>query len=416
LRNVEQIKREPTDLNEPARLRKDEPNREMAGPIRINALGRVLALSLISLLVSASSVMGQADASVPAADSSTPAVPDAGWPDMSAFLDKKYGFLPVGTLITEPAVGLGGALGLTFINAPLSSGTPDITFVGGMGTVNGSKGAFGGDMRHWFDRRLETRAAIVYATVNLDFYGVGEDPILVGNPLAYNLKPAGGLLEARYRVGSSPIWVGLSYAYAKTLVAFEAEAGTAGVPEHSRTSKMGGIGPSLTLDRCDNFFTPTRGSYVEATANIFGPALGGDEKFQRSQITAIQYVPLPRALFVGVRAQAAASSEDTPFYFRPFIYQRGVPAMRYLGEEMAQIEVELRWQFWNRFSAVGFGGTGAAWVDDEDVDSPTTVTAGGAGFRYELARKYGIHMGVDVAFGPDGPAFYVQWGSAWIRR
>jgi hypothetical protein len=40
---------------------------------------------------------------------------------------------------------------------------------------------------------------------------------------------------------------------------------------------------------------------------------------------------------------------------------------------------------------------------------------GGAGFRYELARKYGLHMGVDVATGPAGQAMYVQFGSAWMR-
>lgn len=107
------------DLNEPTRLRTDEPNRDMAGQIRINALGRALALSLIGLLVSTSSVTGQAAGANPAAaDSSTPATRDDGWLDMSVFLDKKRGFLPVATLITEPALGLGGALGLAFINAP----------------------------------------------------------------------------------------------------------------------------------------------------------------------------------------------------------------------------------------------------------------------------------------------------------
>jgi glucose/arabinose dehydrogenase len=53
--------------------------------------------------------------------------------------------------------------------------------------------------------------------------------------------------------------------------------------------------------------------------------------------------------------------------------------------------------------------------DFERIDNPLTVVTGGAGFRYELASKYGLHMGVDVAFGPDGPAFYVQFGSAWMR-
>jgi len=35
------------------------------------------------------------------------------------------------------------------------------------------------------------------------------------------------------------------------------------------------------------------------------------------------------------------------------------------------------------------------------------------GFRSELAREYGLHMGVDVAFGPNAPVVDVQFGSAW---
>jgi hypothetical protein len=41
--------------------------------------------------------------------------------------------------------------------------------------------------------------------------------------------------------------------------------------------------------------------------------------------------------------------------------------------------------------------------------------AGGWAFIDELARKCGVHMGVDVAFGPDAPVIYVQFGSAWMR-
>jgi hypothetical protein len=44
-----------------------------------------------------------------------------------------------------------------------------------------------------------------------------------------------------------------------------------------------------------------------------------------------------------------------------------------------------------------------------------TVVTGGTGFRYELARKYGIHMGLDVAFGPDNTAIFIQVGSAWAK-
>jgi len=37
------------------------------------------------------------------------------------------------------------------------------------------------------------------------------------------------------------------------------------------------------------------------------------------------------------------------------------------------------------------------------------------GFRYLIAREHGLHMGVDLARGPDGWAVYVVFGSAWLR-
>jgi hypothetical protein len=52
-----------------------------------------------------------------------------------------------------------------------------------------------------------------------------------------------------------------------------------------------------------------------------------------------------------------------PFYLRPFISLRGAPIMRYQGDEVAQLEAELRWQFWQRFSVVGFAiQVGGAWA------------------------------------------------------
>lgn len=89
--------------------------------------------------------------------------------------------------------------------------------------------------------------------------------------------------------------------------------------------------------------------------------------------------------------------------------------MRYQGDEIAQLEAELRWQFWKRFSLVGFAGAGAAWNDLEHFDDTQKIVTGGVGFRYELARKYGIHIGLDLAFGPDNRAVYIQVGSAWAR-
>lgn len=277
-------------------------------------------------------------------------------------------------------------------------------------------GGFRGDLRHWKGDRLQTLAGVLYASANLDFYGIGDEPTL-GHGLRYNLEPKGFLLRAKYRIGPrARTWAGLGYMYSATDVAFDAPETTLGLPAYDKSTNLGGITPSLTFDSRDNFFTPLKGTYFDVTGRFFGPALGGDDVFENASICVIQYVPLGPKLFMGVRGDAKASFGDAPFYMLPFVSLRGAPVLRYQGEAVAQGELELRWQCWGRFSLVGFGGLGAAWSDFNHLEAGhRTIETGGAGFRYELARRYGIHGGVDLAFGPDETAIYVQMGSAWAK-
>lgn len=387
------------------------------------AAGRSPAGMLLGMVLFTVSAVGQ-QVSGNSADQTAPASKfrsaEAGNLDVSGFLDEPYGFLPIAMPITEPAVGYGGAGALAFISNPdvrdrSDLARPNITAVGGMGTQNGSWGALAGDSRHWLDDRVQTLVGIVYASIHLDYYGVGDDPVLSEEPLGYNLQPKGGAAETKYRIGDSRAWIGLLYAYAATDLRFDAPVGTPGLPSFRSRSNVGGLTPSFTFDTRDNIFTPTRGTYLGASASLFSPALGGDDDFQRVQLQGMQYWPLKPKLFLGTRAQVSAGFGDTPFYLRPFIYMRGVPLMRYQGEEMAQIETELRWQFWRQFSLVGFVGGGLVWTGLERLERTRAVPAGGVGFRYEVSRKYGIHMGLDVAVGPADPAIYIQVGSAWAR-
>jgi hypothetical protein len=353
-----------------------------------------------------------------ASESTEPA--DDGWPDLSAFLDEKYGFLPLLMPITEPAIGYGAALGGAFLSKPLGAiraglGRPNITSGMGFATANGSWGGAFADMRYWLDDRVQTLFNVVYADVNLDYYGIGKDSAFADHPQRYALNPFAVSLQAKYRFGDTRIWGGLAYTFAVTQVSFDASTSAAPLPSFDRTTRIGGLTPLASFDTRDSLFTPLRGTFVEFAFGFFGKALGGENTYENTSLVAIQYFPLPFNLFLGLRGDAAATFGDAPFYVRPFIHMRGVPVMRYQGEEIAQGEVELRWQFWRRFSLVAFGGVGCAWNHFEKLDNSQAVVAGGPGFRYELARQHGIHMGIDVGFSRDTTAFYVQVGNAWLR-
>jgi hypothetical protein len=370
----------------------------------------------------ASPPAAEGEASQPAA-TNTPSKfysADDGWLDVSKFLDEKYGFMPLVIPITEPAVGYGAAVGLVFIDKPLGQaqagyGRPNITAVGGMGTENGTRDVMAGDMRHWMGDRLQTLVGVVHASVNLDFYGIGRDNDLKDHPQSYNLEPVAGLARAKYRIGGSKYWAGLAYALATTDITFDTPGAVPGLPDLQKVSRVGGLAPTVSYDSRDNMFTPRTGAFIELTTGFFAPAFGGDSEFQRHNLVAMQFLPLHDDVLLGVRGDATVSTGDVPFYMRPFISLRGAPVMRYQGDEVAQAEAEVRWQCWKRFSVVGFAGYGAAWNDFTRVDNTRTVVTGGAGFRYEIAREYGLHMGMDLAFGPDVTAIYIQFGSAWAR-
>ena len=78
--------------------------------------------------------------------------------------------------------------------------------------------------------------------------------------------------------------------------------------------------------------------------------------------------------------------------------------------------MEARWQFYGRWSVVPFAGVGTTWLSHSLSNSNgQSVGSGGIGFRYELASKFGLHAGLDLANSPGTNAVYIQVGSAWFR-
>ena len=94
---------------------------------------------------------------------------------------------------------------------------------------------------------------------------------------------------------------------------------------------------------------------------------------------------------------------------------RGVPAMRYQAEKTMVVETEWRGFVYHRWSLVGFVGTGKAFNKYSDFKDAKWIYSYGAGFRYELAKKYGLHAGTDFAWSNDDFGFYIVFGTYWRK-
>ena len=112
--------------------------------------------------------------------------------------------------------------------------------------------------------------------------------------------------------------------------------------------------------------------------------------------------------------QGQTVSGDVPFFGYPFVQLRGIPAMRYQGEEVFVGELEYLWGLTPRWTLVLFGGVGKATAIEDFFTGDEDVGAGGAGVRYRLARKQGLQAGFDIARGPEDTSFYITVGSAWF--
>jgi len=346
--------------------------------------------------------------------------PADGQFDVGPVLERASGFLPLPIIVTEPAVGFGGGIAAMFLRPRRELGKegyarPDLSLVGGVFTENGTRMAMVGDSTLWLEGRLKTTVGGIGGYLNLDMYGLGATPGEQDDAVRYTLAMSGAMAQLDWQLApSSPWWIGMRLVYANIEPRLRDEPRFPGLEDHVR-STMSGPGVQLIYDTRDNLFTPTRGLYSETSAIVFDEAFGGSRNFQRYEQMLLGYWTLSPTVTLGARGDYQQVEGDAPFYARPYIYMRGIPAMRYPGERVGVVEGEVRWQFLGRWSVVAFGGVGSARIDEGPAPRTKTAGAGGLGFRYEIAHKFGMHVGVDVARGPDDTAVYLTVGNAWFR-
>ena len=346
--------------------------------------------------------------------------PEDGQFDLSYFLEDPRGFLPIPIVVTEPAVGYGGGAAGMFLRPRREAGDegwarPDISAVGAFGTQNGTWGAFAADTSRWLDGRLRTLIGAGTGRINLDFYGLGPRTSSLDQAVRYSLQFSAVVAQVNWQLAPKSPWaVGLRYVYADVDPTLRDDPLFPGLADGLRV-KVSAPTAIVEFDTRDNVFTPTQGIYAESSYLASREALGASADFERFQQVLMGWQPLPHKVTVGARGNYAWSSSGTPFFLRPYVQLRGVPAIRFQGDQAASVELEARWQFFGRWSAVVFGGAGTTRTDKDAFAATQNVGSGGAGFRYELASKFGLNAGIDIAHSPGTTAVYFVVGNAWFR-
>jgi hypothetical protein len=343
--------------------------------------------------------------------------------DVSDWVLSAHGFIPFPILITEPALGnIGGGLFGVFVtrNSPyvdtvdgkvrIQPLRPNLYALGGAYTANGTWAAFGGCaavIKKW---RAHYRLGTGFANVNLTFYR--ELPVVGEKPIEFNIQAVPFIGQLLKQLGHSSWYTGLNYLFLNTTVKGHNSEILESKEKEGMVSRAGLL---VEYDQRDNIFTPDKGFRWNTLGSIADEDLGSDYNFQAINTAAYVWAPVTHTIIAGFRAEYQQVWGEPPFYMLPFINMRGIPVARYQGRIITLAETEWRWDFASRFSAVAFGGGGKAMNVWEDFSDSKFHFTGGAGARYLLARKLKLRMGLDIAHGPEDWAYYMVFGTTWLR-
>lgn len=143
-------------------------------------------------------------------------------------------------------------------------------------------------------------------------------------------------------------------------------------------------------------------------------AFGSDRNYEVYSANLYDFWRLSDRWRLAAKVETSAIRGDYPSYFAPYIGVRGVEAARFLGETVLSSEAEGAWRVSDRWSLVAFVGYGEAQAGSRRLYTDSgAIWGGGVGFRYRIARKFGLDAGLDVARGPEGEIYYLQIGHAW---
>ncbi|WP_342358056.1 BamA/TamA family outer membrane protein [Kluyvera intermedia] len=346
--------------------------------------------------------------------------PEDGMLDMSHYLQENpYGFLPVPVVITEPAVGYGGGLFGLFLHGKGKRGEgryipPAISAFGGGGTQNGTWFVGGGHRHTWQNDNIRYLVAAGYADVNLDIYT--GDVIGFGNK-AINTQTKGysGMQKLLFRLGDSAMFLGASQFWAKMDISAKNNQLVDSLwkrvlGESSTSSAMGIV---AEYDTTDNFFWPGRGVSLSGEYQFYGKQLGGDYRYDLLTLDGKVFLPLNPTWTLSLAGDyQTLSNQDKylPPMARPYIELRGISRYRYQGDAVSTVQAQLAWQVTPRWILQGFIGAGSAADNTSDLYRDVQV-AWGSGFRYLIAREYGLRTGIDIAFSDNEQAVYFNVGS-----
>jgi hemolysin activation/secretion protein len=211
-------------------------------------------------------------------------------------------------------------------------------------------------------------------------------------------------------------FLGGQYTLLKINAKFNISGAFPDVPGLGVEVQTAGLGLVSVYDSRNSNFWPSKGNWLELNATSYGEALGGDYDYLKFTGKWAQYFPVGETVTFVYRLDGQFIDGDAPFWDLSRIRLRGYVGGQLLDNVAVTAQAEIRWNFYNRWTALAFGGGGRIADTIGDLGDEPTNAAGGMGVRYMLVEEQKLSIGLDVAYAEgSNVSLYFQVGD-WLAN
>lgn len=326
-------------------------------------------------------------------------------------------FVAVPIISNSPAMKTGfGGMGMYFFKPGSldSISPPSIIRVAALYSTNNSYYVFPMAKLFWGENRH--RATFVTGTlrVNNNFiYEQDSDNLnLVFSELRY-------FISAEYsRRIIDNFYLGLLYLGTKSLYKFDQ-----GTNEENEFTEeffnqngiednfVSSIGLNLSYDSRDYPYYPTKGMVASIRPKMNATWLGSDNNYVDTDFMFKYYANLSSQKVIALALNGGFATGDVPFdgyqNYGTRNSLRGYSTGKYKGKHMVAAQVEYRWNFYKRWGAVAFAGSGSVWGTEEGENNEKVferhwLPSAGTGLRFTISEAKKVNLRLDYAWGVDG--------------
>jgi hypothetical protein len=191
---------------------------------------------------------------------------------------KKGNLIPVPIPVSNPTVGSGLQAALLYLHPQGAGDTESPNATSGLvgmytNTQSWLTGIFHDN--YWANDTYRFTGFIGYGGFNLQYYGIGETPILKDNPIDYEIKGLAFMPQFQVRIPKTEHWFGgAQYLFIDADIKFETSLLNPNLPDIKGTVRTAGLGLLTTYDSRDDNYYPTRGQYFQARLTTYSETWG----------------------------------------------------------------------------------------------------------------------------------------------